>query len=362
MLTCELKPLLAALKAAKRVTGSRQAFPILGFARVAGDTLTVTDLDMELSMPIAPQEPVPPFMLPVDAALKLFSGVKAGALVHITPGPSDDLLTVTAGDLSADLETLPEADFPRLTTVTDWHYSDHWPGDSLQRLLTAASGCMSDEETRYYLRGVNFCEESGSFVLVATDGHRLAHVATESAYAGPPVIMPAPAVKLALALGFTDARLALSEKRVQLSCDGFALTTKAVDGTFPDYTRILPKDLTGASTVGTAALKDAAARLSKLTNNATAVLDSGLGTLTASGTDNARRVSITLQMDHPTGEPAATTGYDPKYLTQLAGLIAPFDDLLTIQTPGETGNPSLLTPDAQPDGARLQFVLMPKRF
>jgi len=363
LLTCELKPLLAALKAAKRVTGSRHVIPVLGYAKILDGALVVTDLDKLLSIPLAPVASAPTaFLLPVDATLKLLSGAKPGALVHIAAIDADTL-TVLAGDVAADLDTLPVADFPDvLQDVGDFAGTWDIPADQSGVLFQAAAGCMSSEETRYYLRGVNLCEENGALALVSTDGHRLAHVVTQYPYTGAPVIMPADAVKLALDLGVGACTLSIGPRAVQLACDAYTLTTKIVDGTFPDYTRVIPRDITKTSAIATADLKDAAGRIVKMLGDAAVVLDQSAQTLSASGTEGTRRVSVALKMSAETGTGAATSGYTAKYVVQIAALAALFDDLLIWGTTANSGDPARIMPDAQPDFARVQFVLMPRRY
>jgi DNA polymerase-3 subunit beta len=362
LLTCELKPLLAALKAAKRITGTRNTVPVLGYAKIADGALSVTDLDKLLTAPLEPVASGDAFLLPVDAALKLLSGVKAGALVHIA-ALTPETLTLAAGDLTAEMDTLPVGDFPTVFGEPGpWFGGWALAAEESDLIFRAAAGCMSDEETRYYLRGINFCEENERLTLVSTDGHRLAHIATKHPYTGAPVIMPSDAVKLALELGLGACELSIGQRTVRLCCAGYTLITKAIDGTFPDYTRVMPRDITGTSAVAVADLKDAAGRIAKILGDVAAVIDQPMQTLSAAGTDTARRVSIKLELAAEKGLGVATSGYNAKYLVQMATLCGLFDDLLIFGTTTNSGDPALIKPDAQPDFAHAQFVLMPRRF
>ena len=364
MFTCELKPLVDALKAAKRVTGTRNVIPVLGYAEVSTGALTVTDLDQELTMYLPDAKADADFLLPVDPALKLLSGVKAGALVQIEPGKVEGTLTLRAGDLTADIDTLPISDFPHMIESTapvlgSWSLT----AEESDASWRAAAGCMSDEETRYYLRGINLCADGKRLTFVTTDGHRLAHIQTLHPYDGPPVIVPSAAVNLALALGLGACTLEFSQARVGIRAAGWRLVTKVVDGTFPDYWRVIPTKNTTVSAISAPALKDAASRIVKMLGPVVAVLDHSAQTLSASGTDGARRVAIDLSsMAAERGEGMTTTGYNAKYLTQMSALVSIFDDLILWSTSDSAGDPALIQPDAQPDFAFVQFVLMPMRF
>jgi len=262
------------------------------------------------------------------------------------------------------LETLPVEDMPKLSKPIGEARPVNLTQDEFSQIFTATAGCMSDEETRYYLRGVNLCAEgpegATTFSAVSTDGHRLAHCATGAPFAGDPVILPAAAVKLSLGLPAGAVVLRVYANGATLSGNGWALWTKAVDGTFPDHTRVIPK--LGARACVTMACKDlktAATRIHKLTGKeVAAVLDVEHGKLTATGADSIKALGIALSMDVQ-GD-AITQGYNAKYLVDMAGLVELFDDTMTIHA-AQPGDPALIVPDCQPDFGHVQFVLMPRR-
>jgi DNA polymerase-3 subunit beta len=303
-----------------------------------------------------------PFLLPVHDMLKLLSGANAGSLVTITQDTG--ALTVQVGDLDAVLETLPVEDMPKLSKPIGEARPVNLTQDEFSQIFTATAGCMSSEETRYYLRGVNICAEgpegATTFSAVSTDGHRLAHCATGAPFAGDPVILPAAAVKLSLGLPAGAVVLRVYDNGATLSGNGWTLWTKAVDGTFPDHTRVIPK--LGARACVTMACKDlkaAATRIHKLTGGqVAAVLDIEQGKLTATGADSIKALGIALPMDVQ-GD-AITQGYNAKYLVDMAGLVELFDDTMTIHA-AQPGDPALIVPDCQPGFGHVQFVLMPRR-
>lgn len=361
MFTSELKPLLDALKAAKKVVPTRCNIPVLGFAEVSFGQLSVTDLEQELALDLPSADNPEPFLLPVHDMLKLLSGANAGSLVTITQ--DNGALTVQAGDLDAVLETLPVEDMPKLSNpIGAVRYVD-LTAEEFSQIFKATAGCMSDEETRYYLRGVNLMaegpEDAPTFSAAATDGHRLAHCVTDKPFSGAPVIMSAAAVKLMLGLPAGAVALHVYDNGATLGGNGWQLWTKAVDGTFPDHTRVIPKPCSDRVTMACKDLKAAATRVHKLTKNeVAAVIDIEQGKLTATGADSIKSLGIALPMDVQ-GD-AITQGYLPKYLVDMAGLVELFDDTLVLMA-ANSGDPALITPDCQPDFGRVQFVLMPRR-
>lgn len=357
MFTCELKPLVDSLKAAKKLVPTRNPIPVLGYALLKNGALSVTDLDQELSLDVPSADNPTPFMLPVHDALKLFSGANAGSLVQITQ--DNGLLHIVVGDLEADLETLPTEDMPKLSLpVGDLRPVLMSEADFVQ-IFSATAGCMSDEETRYYLRGINFCSEGGKLAVVSTTGHMLAHVITQADFAGAPVILPAAAVKLALGLPRGAVALSIYDAHVSIRGDGWCLRAKTVNGEFPDYTRIIPKTAHGSITMTTKALKDAATRIHKLTGgDVAAVLNKDAQKLTAQGSASFKTLSIALPMDVQGN--AVTQGYTPGYLVDMAKLVELFDDTIIFHA-STRGDPARVVPDCQPDFGQVQFVLMPRR-
>jgi DNA polymerase III subunit beta len=357
MFTCELKPLVDALKAAKKLVPTKNPIPVLGYALVQAGELSVTDLGQELSLDLPSADNPTPFLLPVHDALKLFSGANAGALVQITQ--DNGLLHIVVGDLEADLETLPPEDMPEFSKPIGALRPVLMSDSDFVQIFSATAGCMSKEETRYYLRGINFCSEHGKLAVVSTSGHMLAHALTQADFSGDPVILPDVTTRLALGLPRGAVALSIYDNQVSIRGEGWSLRAKAVNGTFPDYTRIIPKTAQGSLTMPTKTLKDAVTRIHKLTGgDVAAVLDKDAQKLTAQGSASFKALAIALPMDVQ-GD-AITQGYNPGYLVDMVKLVELFDDTITIHT-GAMGDPARIVPDCQPDFGAVQFVLMPRR-
>src|SRR5208337_3883291 len=135
---------------------------------------------------------------------------------------------------------------------------------------------ISTEETRYYLNGIylHAAESDGTKVLraVATDGHRLARVEEpipEGAGAMPGVIIPRKTVaelRKLLEEVSGEVGIALSDTRIQFHVDGITLTSKLIDGTFPEYERVIPRDNDKVLRVGKKDFADAVARVAAISS------------------------------------------------------------------------------------------------
>ena len=156
---------------------------------------------------------------------------------------------ISAGHSRFTLSTLPVADFPAMAEG-DLAHSFVLSGEECRTLVGKTSFAMSTEETRYYLNGVylHATENGEDQVLraVSTDGHRLARqeVALPAGASGMPgVIIPRKTIgelsKL-LEEGVNEVKISLSENKIRFVCGSAVLVSKLIDGTFPDYTRVIP--------------------------------------------------------------------------------------------------------------------------
>jgi DNA polymerase-3 subunit beta len=172
-----------------------------------------------------------------------------GALVKLTDDGASGRLEVEAGRAHFTLATLPREDFP-VMAATDYAANFSAEAKVLRRLFDKSKFAISTEETRYYLNGVYMHvsegEEGPVLRCVATDGHRLARVDAplpEGAEGMPGVIVPRKTVgELRKLLEDDEAQIAVSvsETKVRFATPEITLTSKVIDGTFPDYTRVIP--------------------------------------------------------------------------------------------------------------------------
>ncbi|RYH01588.1 DNA polymerase III subunit beta [Salipiger sp. IMCC34102] len=250
----ERASLLKAVAQAQSVVERRNTIPILAnvLIEAEGDTVQfrATDLDIEV-VDRAPAK-VDRAGATTVAAVTLNEIVRKlpdGALVTLSEDSATQRLTIQAGRSNFQLATLPREDFPVMAT-SDYTTNFNAPAPVLRRLFDKAKFAISTEETRYYLNGVYMHEADGeggkTLRCVATDGHRLARIDAdlpEGAAGMAGVIVPRKTVgELRKLLDDDDLQVAVSvsETKVRFATPDITLTSKVIDGTFPDYTRVIP--------------------------------------------------------------------------------------------------------------------------
>jgi len=244
-----------AVSQAQSVVERRNTIPILANVLIEatpeGVSFRATDLDTEV-VDRAPATVERPGATTVSAALlnDIARKLPDGALVNISVDGDSARLTVQAGRANFVLATLPREDFPIMAS-TEYAANFSAPAPVLRRLFDKSRFAISTEETRYYLNGVYMHVADGeggrSLRCVATDGHRLARVDAplpEGAEAMPGVIVPRKTVaELKKLLDDDETVIAVSvgETKVRFATPTITLTSKVIDGTFPDYTRVIPR-------------------------------------------------------------------------------------------------------------------------
>ena len=251
----ERASLLKAVAQAQSVVERRNTIPILAnvLIEAEGDTVQfrATDLDIEV-VDRAPAK-VDRAGATTVAAVTLNEIVRKlpdGALVTLSEDGASGRLTIQAGRSNFSLATLPREDFPVMAT-SDYTTNFSAPAPVLRRLFDKAKFAISTEETRYYLNGVYMhiaTGEDGKVLrCVATDGHRLARIDAalpDGADDMAGVIVPRKTVgELRKLLDDDELQVAVSvsETKVRFATPNITLTSKVIDGTFPDYTRVIPQ-------------------------------------------------------------------------------------------------------------------------
>jgi len=247
--------LLKAVSQAQSVVERRNTIPILAnvLIEAEGDTVQfrATDLDIEVvDRATAQVERAGATTVAATTLHEIVRKLPDGALVTLTADSAAGRLSVEAGRSNFSLATLPREDFPVMATSEyDTNFSAAAP--VLRRLFDKSKFAISTEETRYYLNGVymHVSEADGGKVLrcVATDGHRLARIDADlppEADGMPGVIVPRKTVgELRKLLDDDEAQIAVSvsETKIRFATPEITLTSKVIDGTFPDYTRVIPQ-------------------------------------------------------------------------------------------------------------------------
>jgi DNA polymerase-3 subunit beta len=368
--TIERSALVKALGHVQSVVERRNTIPILSNVLMQADggalTLTATDLDIEISE-----------SAPADVAMKGAATASAlmlhdivrklpeGAQIRLSLQQDQGRLQITAGRYEGSLAVLPDEDFPTLAS-DDMGVRFSMAASDLRRLLAKAKFAMSQEETRYYLNGVYLhAFKDGKTKLLraaATDGHRLARLDAllpPGAEDMPGVIVPRKAVaELGRLLDDSDetVEIAVSESKIRFGFGAGHLTSKLIDGTFPDYERVIPKSNSNILKLDNKDFSAAVDRVSTVSADRTRSIKLALGSDKLRLTVNNPEAGSALEelsVDYR-GE-AIEIGFNARYLLDVASQID--GDTATLRL----ADPSSPTVIVDEEDERALYVLMPLR-
>jgi len=364
-LTIDRMSLLRPLGHVQSVVERRNTIPILANVVLRAEegelSLTATDMDMDIATEVGCSvmtsgTTTMSAHLLYGIARKLPDGAEVEIAVN------DGHAMVSAGRSSFRLPTLPVEDFPAISS-NELPVNFSLTAADMRDLIDATRFAISTEETRYYLNGIYIHKaESGELCAVATDGHRLAmtrQALPSGAAQMPSIILPRKAVNELRKLldDFDgDVLIGLSETRAEFRFGVVRLTSKLIDGTFPDYTRVIPVGNDRIMQVDVSAFSAAVDRVSTIASEKSRSvkmgLRSGVLTLSASNTDAS---SATEELEVSYDGPEMEIGFNARYLLDIAGQVN--SDMVEFAL-ADQGSPSLVR--APGDEASL-FVLMPMR-
>ena len=270
--------LLKALAHIQSVAEKRNTIPILANVLISAKEgrLSLTATDMEIAVVEEIASGVSRDGATTAPAAVLYEIVRKlpdSAEIEFDHSGGDSPLALRAGRYATSLNVLSIEDFPSMTAGSLPHMF-RVPSAVLRGLIDRTRFAISTEETRYYLNGIylHVAEtETGPMLrAVATDGHRLARVQTElpeGAAGMPGVIVPRKTInelRKLLDEGAEQVELSLSETRIQFAVGSVTLTSKLIDGTFPEYERVIPRDNDKILRVGKKDFSDAVARVAAI--------------------------------------------------------------------------------------------------
>jgi DNA polymerase-3 subunit beta len=368
--TIERAALLKSLGHVHRVVERRNTIPILANVLIRADkaalAIKATDLDLEVIEKIpAEVGPSGATTVPAHMFYDIVRKLPEGSQVVIETASDRPSLAIRAGRSRFSLQTLPESDFPDLAAGEMTHKFTV-PAKDLKRLIDKTQFAISTEETRYYLNGIylHIASLDGTVVLraVATDGHRLAQVdlpAPAGTDGMPGVIVPRKTVgEVQRLIEDTAAEVAieLSPTKIRFTLGDVVLTSKLIDGTFPDYARVIPVGNDKALTVDKGDFEAAVDRVSTVSSErgraVKLALTSGKLVLSVTNPDSGSATEE-LEVDYD-AEPI-DIGFNSRYLLDIAGQIEGEVAVLRLADPG---SPTLIQ-DRDAQGAL--YVLMPMR-
>jgi DNA polymerase-3 subunit beta len=368
--TLERTTLLKALGHVHRIVERRNTIPILSNVLIEAKerqlTLKATDLDLEATES-APADVAQEgaTTVPAHVLYEIVRKLPEGAQVSLEMAGESGQLLLRSGRARFHLQCLPAADFPDLTPGDLSHRFALSAGD-LKKLIDNTQFAISTEETRYYLNGIflHVTEVDGAPMLraVATDGHRLARVelpAPQGAAGMPGVIVPRKAVnelqKLIEDLA-QDVVIELSAVKARFRFGEVLLTSKLIDGTFPDYGRVIPAGNDRRLVVDKEPFQRAVDRVSTISSERGRAIKLSIGdgklTLSVNNPDSGS-ASEELEVDYDSAP--IEIGFNARYLLDIAGQLGGDTALLKFSDPG---SPTIIQ---DRDGAAALFVLMPLR-
>ena len=364
-ISMERNQLLTPLQVAHAVVERRQTLPILANVLITatehGFRLSATDLEVELSVPGTFESCTGPgaTTLPARKLLDLCRALPDGT--RLTIETTVDRATVRAGRSRFSLSTLPAAEFPAIDVNGDVLELE-LPQNELRRAIESTHFAMAQQDVRYYLNGMLLEIQDGRARLVATDGHRMA--VTELPVSAPEgtnrrIIVPRKTVIEALRLLADDsgpAKLSIGNDHLTLAAADVVFKSKVIDGSFPDYERVIPRNQDKVLDVDRLALRDAMGRVAIFANekyrSVRLQLQSGLLRLSANNTEN-EEAEDELEVDYSGAE--LEIGFNVSYLIDVRNALRSASVRLHLS---DSGSSCLIT---EPAGGAGRYVIMPMR-
>jgi len=369
-LTIERAVLLTALSHVQSVVERRNTIPILSnvLLEAEGDRLALTATDLDIAVVEKHPAKVSKPGATTVAAHTFYDIVRKlpdGAEVELTFTSAEQRLDLRAGRSSFKLSCLPKEDFP-VMAAGELPHSFALPADQLRRLIDKTRFAISTEETRYYLNGIYLHAASSAGVpmlrAVATDGHRLARVESPlpaGAAGMPGVIVPRKTVnelRKLLEGSATEARIELSDTKIRFAIGDLVLVSKLIDGAFPEYERVIPRDNDKVMEVDSKAFAAAVDRVATISTEKSRAVKMSLKPegieLSATSPDQG---SASEQLTAAYSSAPIEVGYNSRYLLDIAGQIEGENARFLL---ADALAPTVVR-DPSDDGAL--YVLMPMR-
>jgi DNA polymerase-3 subunit beta len=368
-LTIERAALLKALNHVQSVVERRNTIPILSNVLLSaqGDHLKLiaTDLDIEISEQApAEVERAGQTTAPANYLYDFVRKLPDGAAIKFDVSGDDPRLFISAGKSRLHLPVLPAGDFPSMPSDGFETKFEVEPTE-LGRLIDKTRFAISTEETRYYLNGIFFHtvdSDGAKLRAVATDGHRLAladAAAPKGASGMPGVIVPRKTINELKRLldDATDlVEISVSPQKIRFALSDAVLTSKLIDGSFPEYARVIPKGNAKKLKVDNKAFAEAVDRVATVSaersRSVRLALEKDKITLTVNNPDAG---VATEDLPAEYRDDSLEIGFNARYLLDVAGQIEGEHAVFEL---ADSGSPTLVRDEA--DELAL-YVLMPLR-
>lgn len=367
--TIERATLLKSLGHVQSVVERRNTIPILSnvLMETSADgslKLMATDLDLQIVETASAQVETPgSTTVPAHTLFDIARKLPEGSQVELHA--ADGKMSVNAGRAHFNLQTLPRDDFP-VIAEGDLPTSFELPAAALIQVIDKTRFAISTEETRYYLNGIFLHvtdEGEPNLKAAATDGHRLARVTLprpDGAEGMPDVIIPRKCVgelrKLLDENGENPVQIDLSASKIRFTLGNAILTSKLIDGTFPDYTRVIPTGNDKLLKIDPRSFEEGVDRVATIATEKTRAVKVGVDTdkvtLTVNSPENGT-ASEEVPGDYKSGP--IEIGFNARYLLDILQQIEA--DEVELHLADESA-PTLIR---EGDKANALYVLMPMR-
>ncbi len=364
--TIERQAFLRALTHVQSVVERRNTIPILSNVLVQAANgkvkLSATDLDIEIVESVVADvardgaATVPAHML-YDIVRKL----PDGAQLELDQAADKTRVTITAGKSKFALQALPSEDFPDLASG-EFPHNFELGAEALKTLIEKTRFAISTEETRYYLNGIYMHEAQGNLRAVATDGHRLAQSEAPlpdgaAGFAG--IIVPRKTVLEVVKLleGIEgDVSISLSSAKMRFNIGDLVLTSKLIDGTFPDYERVIPRNNDKILEIDTKQFSQAVDRVSTISLEKSRAVKMSVGegrlSLIVNNPDSgSAEEELVVEYDAAPIE----IGFNARYLLDVAAQVKSENMRFELQ---DSGSPTVVRDAGDKQSL---YVLMPMR-
>jgi DNA polymerase III subunit beta len=326
-------------------------------------SLTGTDLEVEIigRLTLDSEGQDGEITVPAKKFLDICRSLSEGSLIEFSY--SDQKVTVKSGRSRFTLSSLPASEFPAIE-LGDNELNFRCQQSDIKRLIERTGFAMAQQDVRYYLNGMLWELHEDALRVVATDGHRLAmctrpvNIALDPGSVKQAILPRKGVIELARLLSEPEksVEIIVSSNHIRAVTESFVFTSKLVDGKFPDYERVLPRNGDKVVIGSREELRQAFARTSILSNEkyrgVRFVLTSGLVTVTA---NNPEQEEAEEQVVVDYEGASVEVGFNVSYLTDVANVISSDDIRITL---ADNNSSALIE---EPDNADSLYVVMPMR-
>ena len=360
---------IAVLQSVAGIVERRHTLPILAnvLIRKTGNALQLTTSDLEIQIRTTAElgGDMGDFTTTVGARklIDILKTMPGDQTVSLETQQSKVILK--GGKSRFTLQTLPAEDFPLVQEAPSFGPAFSVPQKVLKDLMSQVSFAMAVQDIRHYLNGILFVAEGNTLSLVATDGHRLAFASATLDVEVPKqeVILPRKTV-LELQRLLSDAsgdnqpviEMQFASNQARFTFAGMEFVTKLVEGKFPDYNRVIPRNHPNHIVLGRAPLLASMQRTAIMTSDKFKGVRLTIepGTLRIAA-NNAEQEEAVDELDIDYGGPAVDVGFNVTYLIDVLSNMG--QDMVRIDF-ADNNNSALIT---NPENANFQYVVMPMR-